>query len=297
MSLLKDKLEYKIEKAEFETQAFLGGFPKFARWILVFLAFTLLPGYLLAKNLSFKYWQKKYGPLLILAKPSFQNPESPQLLAFDITTFGQNAYSAAAKVLNRNLELSAKSASYWFEFFDANGKKIEILEGGAKNATHFLPNQTKYLVIPKFSSLQKIASGRVVFDETILWQNKLNLPKIKIASYTPAITNQLDPLQFVVEGAFKNESSYHIKQVRLVFLVYDGQKKIIAVSQRDEYDVAAGERRAYKQVWPRVFSLQAQSAEVLWDVNILDKNNLLAEKIRGTPASDLSRPEEDSGGF
>ncbi len=297
MSFLKDKIEYKIEKAEFESQILLGRFPKWARWFLAFSVLAILPGYYSAKNLSFKYWQRQYQPLLVSAKASFENPKIPGPLAFDITTFGQNYYSAVATVLNQNLGLSAENVGYGFEFFGQNGEKIDILDAETKGAAFFLPNQTKYLVIPKFSSPIKIAGGRITFDQKIAWRNKFSLPQIKIASYAPVITNQLDPLQFVVEGAFKNESSYHIKQVRLIFLVYSADKKVIAVSQRDEFDVAPNERRAYKQVWPRVFSLEAQKAVVVAEVNVLDGKNLQAEKTPSTPASDLTRPQKNNNGF
>lgn len=102
-------------------------------------------------------------------------------------------------------------------------------------------------------------------------------------------------MAFVAEGSFQNQSPYNLGRVRLVFFLYDQNKRIISVSQRDEFTVKPYERRGYKQLWPGVYSTSVASAEVFAETDILDQENIFLpdSASSGTPASDLSRPEQE----
>lgn len=291
MSLLKEQIELKIQEAEAETDYILNKFPKWEKWVIIVCLISTIPAYFISKNFSHKLWQEKYKQYELVAKPSFQNPKTPKFEAFDITTSANGAYTAIATLQNENLDLSAQNVGFEFQFFNEKGQNVAVLGAELKGKTFFLPNEKKYLLVPKFTSLEPITGGRVVLDDKIAWQKKLKIPKVKVTPYTPNIKNQLDPVAFVLEGSFKNESGYQIKTVRLTFLVFSNDKKIIAASQRDEYDLLPRERRTIKQIWPDIFTMNALKGQIIAEVNTLNTGNLVPEKPVNSSASDLSRPE------
>jgi len=95
----------------------------------------------------------------------------------------------------------------------------------------------------------------------------------------------------VAQGDFVNNSPYTLSKVRLTFVLFDQNQKIIGVSQRDESTVAPFERRAYKQLWPNMTAGNLSRVDVTADTNTLDPSNLSAPTINsGSSSSDLNRP-------
>lgn len=295
MSLFKEKLELEVEEVKVEANYLLNKFPKWQKIIIIICIISFLPAYFLTKNISYKYWQNKYNSLRVYSKPSFENPKPLKVTDFQISTMGDGSYSAIAYIKNENLELSATDVPYLFEFRNPENKIIAIIGAETSGRAFFLPDQKKILAITKFTTLEPVSSGRIILEEKINWQKKIKIPKVKITTFTPSIKNQLDPLQFVLEGNFRNDSSYTIKKINLTTLVYNLDGKIIAVSQRTEYNVKPRENRTIKQIWPRVFSLEAIRGEIVAEVNTLDPENLTSNIEDSTNASDLSRPKDNNG--
>ena len=140
-------------------------------------------------------------------------------------------------------------------------------------------------------SRQPIANAEIVFAPNTVWKKKLSLPSVKLNITAVRFSQLQTPPAFSVEGMIENTSSYQLKQVRLVFLVFDSFKHLLAVSERYEFTLGSGENRAYKQLWPDQSFPDAASVQVLAETNTLDQENLRLEKTPTGSGSDLNRPE------
>lgn len=289
MSLLKDKIELDIAEAELAAKKSLEGYPPVLKWIIILAALAVIPGYFAAKALSYKIWRQRLAAAEITAKPSFNNPQSPKLSAVTVIKVAATDYMAAAKIENPNLDLAAKEVNYRFNFYDSKNQLITF----AEDKCFLLPNQSKYLVAPKITSLAEIARAEIIINGAIAWQKKISLPQVKLVTGNPYVYQQYDPLSLAAESSVLNRSPYNLGTVGLTVVVFDRNGNIIAVSRREEHSVASGERRAFKQLWPNLVASSLGQAAVYAETNILDKTNVVASQSAipaGSPASDLSRP-------
>jgi len=289
MSLLKEKIELEIQEAELGIQQQLYRLPALVRWAVIICVLGLIPAYYVAKSASFNYWQAKYEPELISAKPSFTSPLPPKLSDVRIFVTGEQDYSAIVEITNQNVDLTLPETAYDFRFFNSNNELVHT----AKDKLFLLPDQKKYVFAPRFISQEKIVSANLVLPETLNWQKRLSIPKVSLSASTPTFSQSLNPLAFVVEGNFVNNSPYNLAKVRLSFLVFNRSNQIIMVSQRDESTLKPFERRAFKQLWPGIYAVDIGGVKVTAETNVLDNTNLLLPSGSLDGASDLSRPEVD----
>lgn len=285
MSYLKDKLELKVEEAEFKVQQSLISFPPFYKWFTIIGALAVIPAFFVVKFSSQAYWSSRYDKMLINAKPSFENPEAPTITKTYLTTSGPGTYSAVLEITNHNLELSAAEVPYKAIFLTENKDPLYVEEG----KLFLLPAERKYLVIPKITTTQTIKTIALEISDDIHWQKKLSIPKINIVTQTPRGRNELSPVAYVVEGSFQNRSYYHLKAVTLKFVLYDKTGGIIAASKREEFDLAPNERRAYRVSWPGILADNVDHIDVLPETNVLNKENITVPAVPSNPSSDLDR--------
>ncbi len=291
MSILKDKIEIEIQEAELGIMKGLVKFPPVLRWILIIAILATIPSYFIAKQISYKLWQQRDKQYTLEAKPSFDSALPLKIKSGLVLQTGLNQYSVLVEVSNENLDLSAGNAPYEFRFYDSAKRPVLPESGQISGRTYFLPNQTKYLITTRISSKQKIARAEVIFPTDIVWKKKASLPKIKLNITGVKFSQAVAPAAFAVDGFVENTSSYELKQVRLVFLVYDINKRILGISERNEFTLRSGENRAYKQLWPDQSFPDAASVQVLAETNTLDQANLRLEKEPVGPGSNLDRPE------
>lgn len=286
MALLKEKIELDVQLAELRAQQALNTFPTPLRWTLIFCLVAIIPAYFIAKGVSYRAWTKTYSQYLISARPSFTNPKTPLLSDITMTTTGNGNYGASIKVTNDNVDLSAPKANYQFMFYDASGSQLYQESG----TTFLLPNDQKYLVVPRFSSDKPVKSANFIWVGGLNWEKRLSIPKVDIQTSVPDTYNQFLPPAFVAEGNYYNNSPYQLGTVRLTFLILDQGGKLIGASRRDDFTVAPFERRSYKQLWPNVYGDPSYTVKVYAETNTLDGQNLTLPAAPITPASNLSRP-------
>lgn len=287
MSLFTEKLELGVQELKLDTGKTLNQMPWILKWGIILAVFATLPAYFIVKNISLRIWTSRYSQGALTAKPSFSNPKPPVLSAVSITTMGENTYAAIVKVSNPNLELSAQGINYTFKFYD---EKKQLLYTSPTETFFLLPDQGKYLTVPRFTTGQPVAFSEIKISEEINWQKKLDIPKITLVTPQPETYHQQSPPAFVVEGNYLNQSPYNLKSLRLTFVLYNYSNQIIGLSQRDEFSVAPFERRSYKQLWPFLAAVDLAKVEVLADTNPLDPNNIITEIQTPGSSSDLSRP-------
>ncbi len=286
MSLLKDKVELDIDLAELRAKQALDRFPPVLRWILIICVIGTIPAYYIAKNASAGFWGGRYKALMISARPSFTNPQNPKQSDVSLTKASDNTYGAAILISNPNLSLSLPPTPYTFTFFDNTGSQVYQESG----TLFLLPNQSAYVVAPRFTSQSGVARANFAFTSPLNWQKRANIPKVDIQASQPNSYNQIQPPAFVAEGSYLNNSPYQLAQVRLVFLVYNSGHNIVGVSERTDYTIAPYERRGYKQIWPNIFAGPGTAVKVFSYTDPLDPANLNLPAASGSPASDLSRP-------
>lgn len=273
MSLFKDKLELKVEEAEFKAQNMLSSFAAWQKWLILLCIIGSLPGYFLAKAVGNAYFSRQYGKYLIEAHPSFRDAKNLILDRIDIASLGQNEYAAVAQVINPNLDLAAKNLTYKFKFYSADGAEIAASQNGQ---FFVLPNQRKYLIMPKIISEKGIERVVLILPSEIRWQRKLDLPEIKLTTTRPKGYDQSSPFGYALEGSVTNNSAYNLKEIRLVFLLYGSGGKTIGASSRSEFNIKPFEKRDYKQIWPAVSGRNVVRTEAFAETNLLDKENLSA---------------------
>jgi hypothetical protein len=286
MSLFKEKLELDIQEAELFTQRNLSQFPPVLVWLIFIALLCVIPAYYISKNLSEKSWEKKYAEQQIIAKPSFTNPQDPQISKVTLTVSGTLGIAAVVTVTNQNLDLSLDNVPYIFTFYNAQKQQINQYQG----TLFLLPNQTKYITAPSFSPTEQIAYANFNLPQNLPWQKRLSVPNVNLLTSIPQTFEQSSPLAFVAQGDFFNNSPYTLGSVRLTFVLFDQNQNIIGVSQRDESTVTPFERRAYKQLWPNMAAPNLSRIDVTADTDTLDPNNLSAPAVNSNSASDLSRP-------
>ena len=288
MSLLTDKIELSIQEAELGTQQALSQFPPFLKWLLILGILAIIPSYLIAKNISYKIWVARYAQGQLTAKKSFTDAKDPKWADVSVTTLGDGVYSAVIQINNPNLDLSANNIPYQFSFLNSK-KEVLYTETGK---LFLLPNQTKYVIVPRFNTTEQIVYANFQLQGKVNWQKKLKLPEVKFNLSQPNTYQQALPPAFVAEGDFTNQSPYTLKQVRLTFVLFDSSQKIIGTSQRDEFTVTPFERRTFKQLWPNLYAPNFSSVKVMADTNTLDPSNLSVDSIpTNSSSSDLSRPK------
>lgn len=284
--LWKEKLELEVEEAELASQQLLGQLPAPVKWFLVVAAVALLPGYFVTRAAAERYWTKRYEPAVLSAKPAFANPLPVEVGTVSVARAG-TSYSAAVKIQNPNLELSVTSATYQIHFYSARGERLYTYT----DKFFLLPNQTKFLVAPKVSTTEPVASAKLELPATLPWQKRLSVREVKLSTTQPKTYNQLDPVAFVLEGSVTNQSPYELGRVRIVMLLYSARGEVIAASERSEFSLQPSKQRAFKQLWPNVLSQDVARAEVFADTNTLEEQNLKTPARTQGGASDLSRPE------
>ena len=287
MSLLKDEIEIGIEEAEIKAGKELNTLPAAVKWFLILGAMAIIPAYFVSKSISKNIWTKKYARIQTNAHTSFNNPKAPIYTDITVTSQRPGAYAAVLKITNPNLDLSLDQVTYKVDFYNAQKQQIHSFS----DSLFLLPDQTKYITVPTFSAQDEIAFTNLRLPDHLPWQKRLEISTVNISKSLPVYAQQTTPPAFVVSGDFTNKSSYTLKKIRIVFILYDGNDKIIGVSQRDEFSVNPFERRAYTQLWPNQNGSNVVRADVQVYTDNLDSNNLSAPPVPKSPASNLSRPK------
>ncbi len=278
MAFLKEKIEIGVEEAELKTINTFSSFSRKVKWALAILAIGAIPAYFIASFASQKFWLKKYQPGNFTAKPSFTGALAPKISELNIGRPAAGVNSAWAKVSNPNLDLSLDNAGFKFNFYNAQKQLVYTYPDKLPEKFFLLPGQSKYLTAPSFSLSQPIAYVNLVFDDNLLWQKRLVIPKVSFTTPKPQISQQDSPKTLAVEGYFINDSPYVLKQVTLTFKLSDSKNNTLDITRHAEFTVAQFERRGYKQLWPGLSADDVSRVEVTADTDTLNPKNLSAAR-------------------
>jgi len=293
LKLKGQKLGLEIEEAEIRAEKAAKKMPAWALWSIIAGIAFLLPAYLISKFVSFKIWEAKYRPLALSAHQSFTEVKPLQTGEINIFPTGDGSFGAVTSIINENLDLSLDKTTYRLRFFNSKDEEVYISVG----TFTLLPNQTKYLVVPRINSSERPSEAKLELPEKLAWQRRYSLPSISLIVSSPDLYLQSNPEALVVEGYYQNQSPYQLGKVTLTFLIYDGRGRIIAASTRDDFTVQPYERRSYKQLWPNFSPGTTAKVKVFAETDLLDYTNFGTPALDTGPASDLSRPKQENQNF
>jgi hypothetical protein len=270
MSLIKEKLELKLEEAEYTTQKSLTRFSNGQKKFLAICLIGFIPVFFLARFFGNLYFAKQFSQYIISAKPSFTEAKNILIDRIDIATLGNNEYAIVAQLVNPNLDLAVKQLPFEWIFLD---EKSQITAPNQKGVVNLTPNEKKYIIVPVVKSLNPISRAEIHFLENPKWQMKKNLEVIKLTTNQPKGYDQTEPFGYVLEGNVFNQSPYLIKAVKLNFLLYGQGGKIVGASYRSEFDLLPNQKRAYKHFWPNISGKNVIRTEAIAETDILNKEN------------------------
>ena len=243
--------------------------PTWQRVLLYGFLVLLIPGTVALRYGSEIYFSKAYSREALTAHPSYEDPSSLQQSKVTIVHNVNGTSSAYAMITNDNLDLAVENLPYKFTFYNDSGEEV----GTSTGKLYILPNQKKWLVASKVQSIQPIASGKLSIEKPN-WQKRLTVPEIELKMAEPYVYEQVNPLATVTEGAVVNNSPYTLKQVSLVFVLYDANNKVIGIVSREEFPLEPYERRAYKIQWPGIYQNDVKRVGLEAYTNSLDPDNI-----------------------
>jgi hypothetical protein len=297
MSLFKDKLELKVEEAELATHKLFWGLSSTAKWALLIFILGIIPSYFVNKLIARNVWGSKLKTLQIQAKTSFVSTQDLIFKETLLASYPDGSFGAAAKIINPNPDLSLDNLTYSWKFFDALGQEVQALnQNDLSGSTYILPKSTKYIAAPKILVQSAINKAQLTISQPLKWQKKISLPSIKLSASPGTAGQQTSPVTFSIDSKIYNNSPYKIKEAQIIFLAYDQNQNLLAVSKRSEYDLIPYEKRSFKQLWPGLYLL-SPLVQIFADTNTLNPGNYTLVETKDN-SSDLSRPQtNDNIGF
>lgn len=255
--------------------------PAVKQTIVLFLLITIIPAYIGVRYGSEKVFAAQYARQAVSAHPSYTVTLPPIVGTIKLLRNTNGIYSAYTEVSNPNLELSANNIPYTVNFINKAGESIYSVN----NTLYLLPNEKKYIVIPRVEAGDALTTGTIELGD-VDWQKRLSIPQVELRVSEPILSEEYNPLTFAVEGSVVNNSPYAVQAVRLVFFLYDGTNNIIGVSQRDEFRLPAFGRRAYKQLWPGLYKADIKKVQVEAYTNTMDAQNITVENSGAPTVAD-----------
>lgn len=291
MSEIQDKLKVAAETAviagEESGLAVKGFFSSMAKWqkIVFFVGLLLIvPAYYGAYYASHYFVKSGYEDNLIKAHTAHIETRKVVVTDVVILPVAPNQYTAYFQATNPNLDLGAVNIPYTVNFYNEKNEQINTATG----TFYLIPDQKKYVVVSRIDSTEELSKAELIVGDA-KWQKKPSLPKVEFKTPRPEVYD-LDITtvpQLTVEGSVVNDSEYKIRRTNIVFLVYGNTNKIVGINIREERDIVAFGRRAYKQTWPNLSSTEISKVEVLVDINTMDQSNLEFSSNQSVPVSDI----------
>ncbi len=282
MSLFKEKIELKLEEAELRASQALSHYPPIFRYTALTLIAIIIPAYFIFQWVGQTLENRRLNPQRLSARQSFSESHPLELEQILLVKNNNNTYSAAVQITNPNRELSLNGAEALFYLYDQSGNQTEKLP----IKFYILPNQTKWLLVPRISGDQTLVSAKVNFEDPLPWIKRQQIPNISIIAGQATIVEQDQPKGLATRGSITNASNYQIKEAEIIFLLSDKSGQIVSISTRTLNDLRPQERRDYVQQWPG-FSGNGYNVEVLASTNALNSQNIaIPDSITG---GDLNR--------
>ncbi|HMR55439.1 MAG TPA: hypothetical protein PKD34_02495 [Candidatus Doudnabacteria bacterium] len=251
---LKDNLQVEAQSVSVGAQegvwkikTWFWGLLRWQRISLIVLIVLMIPGYFAVRYGLELILIRQYARQALVAHSAFTDPSPLVVSRVNIIRNSNDTVSGYLTVRNPNLDLGLDNDRYTINFLD-NANQIVYTSTGS---LYLLPDQQRWIVVPRVESSSQIASAEIEFGE-LNWQKRLEVPEVELRMNEPFTYQQESPLATVTEGAVVNNSPYSLRQVSLVVVLYGANNQVLAVTSREEYSLEPFERRAYIIQWPNV---------------------------------------------
>lgn len=276
MVSLKENLEVEsrgavlaVQELTWRLRQWFLGLEPWKRIILVVMTALLLVGSFMIRYGLEAVLTYRYNQLSVIAQPAFSRPDALVVSAVSVVKGSGNFVSAYATIKNPNLDLALTDLTYTMNFENSIGDKV----GEVRGSLYLLPDQQRWLVVPRFESIEIPTKASLTFGE-LKWQKRLSLPEVNLRMTEPLVYQQEQPNALIGEGAVINTSPYYVKQATLVFVLYGTNNQILSVTSREENNLSPYERRAYIMQWPNLNRSSVQRVGLEAYTNTLDPANL-----------------------
>ncbi len=257
------------QESIFKFKTWFLGLYLWQRALLVMLLILLAPGSILIRYGLELVLVRQYAQQAIVAQPAFSNPDPISQSKVNLVQNAIGTTSAYAIIKNPNLDLAVEQLRYTITFMNSKNQPVQTASG----TTFLLPDQQRWLVVPRVESIDPITSAELKFSEPV-WQKRLSLPEVELRMTEPYTYQQDSPAATVTEGAVINSSPFDLRQVTLVLVLYGANNEVLAITSREEFTLKPYERRAYVIQWPGVDRAMVQRIGLEAYTNTLDPANL-----------------------
>ncbi len=266
---IKNESELLAAQSVLTVHSLFSQFSPVGKFVLVGGLIGLIPLYFVTRFASHTYYTEKYKSYAVTARASFTNPKDVSAGTVGVVLAGSGQFAGFVQVKNENLDLALADATYTFRFYNAQNGEVYTISG----QFFLLPNQQKYLVIPKIPVKVTVERGEITFSHQH-WVKRFAIPPVSVAYTTPRWSYQTDPQSFIIEGSITNQSAYVLSTVKLVLVAFNEMGQVVAISQREEYTLQPNKLRSFQQVISGLSPEGVTKVVVYPDVNTLDNSNL-----------------------
>ena len=188
-----------------------------------------------------------------------------------------NNYDLVAKVKNPNNDQGADMINYEFDLYDS----VNQLIGTRAGNTYILPQETKYIVEQKFSTDKAIARIEFKFNN-IYWVKLSQINDLELGIKNTEYQIAEDGSNLLV-GAIENKTSYDLDTIKVVGVLFDENKNIIAAGETSMNTVLRNESRGFEIFWPYPIPAEVKSFDVKVYTDAFENSNFI--KTHGEPGS------------
>jgi hypothetical protein len=180
-----------------------------------------------------------------------------------------------AKIENPNSDHGADIINYEFSLYDSANQLI----GTRIGKTYILPQETKYIVEQKFYTDKIIAKIEFKFND-ISWKklSQINDLELRVKNTEYQI---LEDGSNLLVGTIENKTSYDLDTIKVVGVLLDENKNIIAAGETSMNTVLKNESRGFEIFWPYPIVIEVKSFDVRVYTDIFENDNFI--KIHGEP--------------
>ncbi len=193
-----------------------------------------------------------------------KNPRALEIFWARAARASRDAYDAVALVENPNEELSSAAVRYEFTLLDHLG-----VIGRKTGATYIYPQERRYIIEPVSTRREPV---RVEFKILgVEWRVlRPETPQIVVEQRTHSVEEEDGKKQSVVEAVLLNAWALGLGEAAVDFIVFDEAGNVIGANTIAVENLAAGERRSVRSIWPEPLAGTIGKIEVYPRANLFD---------------------------
>jgi len=173
-----------------------------------------------------------------------------------------NNYDLVAKIKNPNGDVGAEIIDYQFNLYDDTNQIVSSKIG----KTYILPQETKYVVEPKFYS-EKPATKIEFKINNISWKKLGQISDLELRVKNTEY-QILEDGSNVLVGAIENKSSYNLDTIEVAGILLDKNNNIIGIGKTSMNTVLRTETRGFEIFWPYPITEQVKSFDARAYTNV-----------------------------